>query len=235
VPDVHPNRHLWRARELASQQDPPTGSREVYSQCAPAASRDDEDGTFREAESSAAASSREDDSPDEVGEELALEFAAIAQRAPHRVFANEGFRASNDAETHNRLARISELDVPVLRRGREDDTLRSRDMDSTTFLARVNPEHLWFDGSEGGAAEPPEVSGLAKMHAEVRKLHDVVHREMAHPSGRRTVRFLGREMYLPGMAPTADDPIDFELLDYLWDISGNPGEGRADGFPAAPN
>jgi hypothetical protein len=242
IRNLHPSRHIWRARKHA-MLPPPSCIRDIHSlelrsQCTSASSSqprnadEDESSAHREPSCSGPPPTF-DDKPNESGEALAMEFAALTQRSPHRVFANEGYCANSDDETRARLAGISELDVPVLCRGRDNDQLRSRDVDSTTFLLRVNPLHLWFQPTEHAA--PTETSGLAKLHAEVRKLHDTVYREMAQPSGRRTVRFLGREMYLPSMAPTADDPIDVELLEYLWDISGEPGEGRPDGFPAAPH
>jgi hypothetical protein len=106
--------------------------------------------------------------------------------------------------------------------GCEDSPLRSRDRDFSDWLSSASPHYLGYGYSP--QTIQPEMSSFPEMVADVSRVQHTLAAEAARPSGRRTVRVFGREMYLPGMAPTAEDDVDLELLEYLWALSRDVGE-----------
>lgn len=222
VPGLHPFRHLARARHHVQHSQPVEPSLGPHSHRISVSSVDS-----AASSSSGEVPASDPDEPDASGEGLAEELASLTQRSPYHTDTS-GFRCTGDASTRARLLAMDAQDVAVVGRGCEDSPVRSRDVDSTTWLSAARLR-------SGGEAPPHSDSPAAATTDEMLRCRHVVQSELAAPSGRRTYRFLGREMYLPGMAPTADDPVDFALLEYMWEISGEVGEGRNDGLPAPPS
>jgi hypothetical protein len=116
---------------------------------------------------------------------------------------------------------LSSDDIAVARGG-EDSPLRSRDLSFNDWHKVASPHYFNYGYSPDTIQ--PEMSSMPKVVAEMKRVHDALVAAEQNPGVQRSVRVFGLEMYLAGMAPTAQDPADLELLEYLWAISGDAGE-----------